>query len=149
MTTKGDDAHARDDDDDDEDDGRFYATLAPCGESARAIAHVDRAKVTRARDGASARVADDAPLTRKGMKLRLKSTVIGRIVMNKEGTARAKAQPADLAMDLPSGASFEGERERDLGLGGTQVSAGFLNRARAGDARKTRGRGELEYGRER
>ena len=37
--------------------------------------------------------------------LRMRSSVVGRIVMNKEGTARAKTQPADIALDAASGAS--------------------------------------------
>ena len=36
--------------------------------------------------------------------LRMRSSVVGRIVMNKEGTARAKTQPADIALDAASGA---------------------------------------------
>lgn len=36
--------------------------------------------------------------------LRMRSSVVGRIVMNKDGTARAKTQPADVALDVASGA---------------------------------------------
>ena len=51
--------------------------------------------------------------------LRMRSSVVGRIVMNKEGTARAKTQPADIALDAASGAreARRGEARRRDGTG--------------------------------
>ena len=51
--------------------------------------------------------------------LRMRSSVVGRIVMNKEGTARAKTQPADIALDAASGAreARRGEATRRDGTG--------------------------------
>ena len=49
----------------------------------------------------------------------MRSSVVGRIVMNKEGTARAKTQPADIALDAASGAreARRGEARRRDGTG--------------------------------
>ena len=44
----------------------------------------------------------------------MRSSVVGRIVMNKEGTARAKTQPADIALDAASGTR---EARRGDGMG--------------------------------
>ena len=51
--------------------------------------------------------------------LRMRSSVVGRIVMNKEGTARAKTQPADIALDAASGAreARRGDARRRDGTG--------------------------------
>ena len=58
------------------------------------------------------------------MMLRMRSSVVGRIVMNKEGTARAKTQPADIALDAASGTrearrgeARRGEARRGDGMG--------------------------------
>lgn len=83
----------------DDDDGRWWARLVPASEDAMGATHVDRAEMGATR----ARAVDGQ---RRAMKLRLKSTVIGRVVMNREGTARARGQPADLALEVPSGASM-------------------------------------------
>lgn len=45
------------------------------------------------------------------MMLRMRSSVVGRIVMNKDGTARAKTQPADVALDVASGACAREARD--------------------------------------
>ena len=87
-----------------EDDARWWARLVPTCDVSRECAHVDRAALTRDDAGNLVTLANDAPLRGPEIKLRLKSCVLGRVVMNKEGTARAKSQPADVALDVPSGA---------------------------------------------
>jgi len=77
-------------------DARWWARLVPCSDDAASARAVDRASASS--DG-SARAGE--------LALRLKSTVIGRVVMNRDGTARAKAQPADIALEVPSGACVE------------------------------------------
>ena len=107
------DAMARDDDDDD-DDRRWYARLVPIVDESARVKHVDRAALTKTADGC-ARARDAATATARdgALRLRTRSAVLGRIVMNKEGTARAKTQPADLALDVASGArASEGEARR-------------------------------------
>ena len=104
---------ARDDDDDD-DDRRWYARLVPIVDESARVKHVDRAALTKTADGC-ARARDAATATARdgALRLRTRSAVLGRIVMNKEGTARAKTQPADLALDVASGArASEGEARR-------------------------------------
>ena len=49
--------------------------------------------------------------------LRMRSSVLGRIVMNKEGTARAKTQPADIALDAASGTREARRRDARRGDG--------------------------------
>ena len=92
----------------------------PTSEDAIRARHVDRA--ARARDdGGRARgeSAREAKTRGGGMMLRMRSSVVGRIVMNKEGTARAKTQPADIALDAASGAreARRGEARRRDGTG--------------------------------
>ena len=45
-----------------------------------------------------------AALIGPDVELRLAKTVIGRMLMNAEGTARAANQVAEIAIDVPSGA---------------------------------------------
>ena len=92
----------------------------PTSEDAIRARHVDRA--ARARDdGGRARgeSALEAKTRGGGIMLRMRSSVVGRIVMNKEGTARAKTQPADIALDAASGAreARRGEARRRDGTG--------------------------------
>ena len=97
--------------DDDDDDRRWYARLVPITDESARVRHVDRAALTKTADGV-ARARDAATATARdgALRLRTRSAVLGRIVMNKEGTARAKTQPADLALDVASGArASEGE----------------------------------------
>ena len=93
-----------DDDDDDDDDRRWWARLVPTCDVSRECAHVDRAALARDAAGNLTTLPNDAPMRGPEVKLRLKSCVLGRVVMNKDGTARAKSQPADVALDVPSGA---------------------------------------------
>ncbi len=102
----GDDSqtHPRDDGSTD-DPSTWWGRLMPTSEDAIRARHVDRA--ARARDdGGRARgeSALEAKTRGGGIMLRMRSSVVGRIVMNKEGTARAKTQPADIALDAASGA---------------------------------------------
>ena len=88
-----------------DDPSTWWGRLTPTSEDAIRARHVDRA--ARARDdGGRARgeSALEAKTRGGGMMLRMRSSVVGRIVMNKEGTARAKTQPADIALDAASGA---------------------------------------------
>ena len=87
-----------------DDPSTWWGRLTPTSEDAIRARHVDRA--ARARDdGGRARgeSALEAKTRGGGMMLRMRSSVVGRIVMNKEGTARAKTQPADIALDAASG----------------------------------------------
>ena len=117
----GDDSqtHPRDDGSTD-DPSTWWGRLTPTSEDAIRARHVDRA--ARARDdGGRARgeSALEAKTRGGGMMLRMRSSVVGRIVMNKEGTARAKTQPADIALDAASGAreARRGEATRRDGTG--------------------------------
>ena len=88
-----------------DDPSTWWGRLTPTSEDAIRARHVDRA--ARARDdGGRARgeSALEAKTRGGGIMLRMRSSVVGRIVMNKEGTARAKTQPADIALDVASGA---------------------------------------------
>lgn len=78
----------------------------PIAEGSKEAKHVDRAALTRdASTGALRTVpTSEAVLREEAPRLRLKSCVFGRLVMNKDGTARAKQQSADVALDVPSGA---------------------------------------------
>jgi len=133
------DAMARDDDDDD-DDRRWYARLVPIVDESARVKHVDRAALTKTADGC-ARARDAATATARdgALRLRTRSAVLGRIVMNKEGTARAKTQPADLALDVASGAR-EARARRERGRASDAFEIWIQTRAR------TRGEG---FGRER
>ena len=96
----GDAADATDADVDatvDEDPTTWWGRLMPTSEDASRARHVDRA--------ASSSASAATTATRGGgLMLRMRSSVVGRIVMNKDGTARAKTQPADVALDVASGA---------------------------------------------
>jgi hypothetical protein len=83
----------------------WWGRLTPTSEDAIRARHVDRAS-SALDDSGRARGADarEAKTRAGGMMLRMRSSVVGRIVMNKEGTARAKTQPADIALDVASGA---------------------------------------------
>jgi len=89
-----------------EDDLRWWARMMPIAEGSKEAKHVDRAALTRdASTGALRTVpTSEAVLREEPPRLRLKSCVFGRLVMNKDGTARAKQQSADVALDVPSGA---------------------------------------------
>ena len=89
ATTMGDDG------DDDDAPTTWWGRLMPTSEDAVKARHVDRA-VACATTTATTRGG--------GLMLRMRSSVVGRIVMNKDGTARAKTQPADVALDVASGA---------------------------------------------
>jgi len=82
-----------------DDPSTWWGRLMPTSEDAIRARHVDRAASARVR-GESAR---EGKTRGGGMMLRMRSSVVGRIVMNKEGTARAKTQPADIALDAASG----------------------------------------------
>jgi hypothetical protein len=83
------------DDDDDDAPTTWWGRLMPTSEDAVKARHVDRASAC----------ATTTTATRGGgLMLRMRSSVVGRIVMNKDGTARAKTQPADVALDVASGA---------------------------------------------
>lgn len=81
----------------------------PIAEGSKEAKHVDRAALTRdASTGALRTVpTSEAVLREEAPRLRLKSCVFGRLVMNKDGTARAKQQSADVALDVPSGACLD------------------------------------------
>jgi len=84
-----------DDGDDDDAPTTWWGRLMPTSEDAVKARHVDRAVAC----------ATTTTATRGGgLMLRMRSSVVGRIVMNKDGTARAKTQPADVALDVASGA---------------------------------------------
>ena len=105
----GDDATANTDPRDettDDDPSTWWGRLTPTSEDAIRARHVDRAASGGLDDSGRARGADarEAKTRAGGMMLRMRSSVVGRIVMNKEGTARAKTQPADIALDAASGA---------------------------------------------
>ena len=88
-----------------DDPSTWWGRLTPTSEDAIRARHVDRA-ASALDDGGRARGegAREAKTRGGGMMLRMRSSVVGRIVMNKEGTARAKTQPADIALDAASGA---------------------------------------------
>ena len=77
-----------------DDPSTWWGRLMPTSEDAIRARHVDRAASARD-DGGRARgeSAREAKTRGGGMMLRMRSSVVGRIVMNKEGTARAKTQP--------------------------------------------------------
>jgi len=107
MPTTNDATNDADDENDDGGDARrWWGKLVPVTEASKDAKHIDRASATRdAASGALRAVrTHEAVLRSDDVKLRLKSVVFGRLVMNKEGTARAKIQPADVALDVPSGA---------------------------------------------
>ena len=103
-----------------DDPSTWWGRLTPTSEDAIRARHVDRAASARVR-GESAR---EGKTRGGGMMLRMRSSVVGRIVMNKEGTARAKTQPADIALDAASGTrearrgeARRGEARRGDGMG--------------------------------
>ena len=115
----GDDSKTDPRDDGSTDDpSTWWGRLTPTSEDAIRARHVDRAARARA-DGGRARGegAREAKTRGGGMMLRMRSSVVGRIVMNKEGTARAKTQPADIALDAASGTREARRRDARRGDG--------------------------------
>jgi hypothetical protein len=92
---------------DEDDPTTWWGRLMPTSEDASRARHVDRAAACA---GDASRPSSTA--TRGGgLMLRMRSSVVGRIVMNKDGTARAKTQPADVALDVASGACAREARD--------------------------------------
>jgi hypothetical protein len=75
-----------------------WGKLIAVGDKSKEAFHLDRS-LHKDCDVAS------APLVGPDLALYLASTTIGRILMNAKGDARAAAQFADVALDVPSGAT--------------------------------------------
>lgn len=71
--------------------------VAKCDKS-RSAKHLDRS-VDRGGD-----VTAEPFREQPDIELRLTKTIVGRMLMNAEGTARAQSQVADILIDMPSGA---------------------------------------------
>ena len=71
--------------------------VAKCDKS-RSAEHLDRS-VDRSGD-----VTAEPFREQPDIELRLTKTIVGRMLMNAEGTARAQSQVADILIDIPSGA---------------------------------------------
>ena len=71
--------------------------VAKCDKS-RSAKHLDRS-VDRSGD-----VTAEPFREQPDIELRLTKTIVGRMLMNAEGTARAQSQVADILIDMPSGA---------------------------------------------
>ena len=65
----------------------------------RSAKHLDRS-VDRSGD-----VTSEPFREQPDIELRLTKTIVGRMLMNAEGTSRAQTQVADILIDMPSGAS--------------------------------------------
>ena len=72
-----------------------WGTFVAFGEKSKAVKHFDR---TENKD-----VSDDGLRKGSDFTFRLGRTILGRVLMNSEGTARAQQQVADLAVDIASG----------------------------------------------
>ena len=72
--------------------------VAKCDKS-RSAKHLDRS-VDRSGD-----VTSEPFREQPDIELRLTKTIVGRMLMNAEGTSRAQTQVADILIDMPSGAS--------------------------------------------
>ena len=72
--------------------------VAQCDKS-RSAKHLDRS-VDRSGD-----VTSEPFREQPDIELRLTKTIVGRMLMNAEGTSRAQTQVADILIDMPSGAS--------------------------------------------
>lgn len=86
----------------------WWGRLTPTSEDAVCARHVDRAAACA---GDASRPSSSTATRGGGLMLRMRSSVVGRIVMNKDGTARAKTQPADVALDVASGACAREARD--------------------------------------
>jgi|MDSW01.2.fsa_nt_gb hypothetical protein len=71
------------------------------------IAKCDKSRDAKHFDRSTDRKADvtNAELAGPDVELRLNKTVVGRMLMNADATARASTQVADILIDVPSGAS--------------------------------------------
>jgi hypothetical protein len=74
-----------------------WGVLVAVGDKAKAAAHFDRSLDRKADVSAAA-------LTGGDLDLCTTKTILGRLLMNAEGTARAASQVADILIDVPSGA---------------------------------------------
>lgn len=71
--------------------------LVAVGDKAKDVEHLDRS-LDRKVD------VSTAALTGGDLVLSTTKTVVGRLLMNAEGSARAASQVADILIDVPSGA---------------------------------------------
>jgi hypothetical protein len=74
-----------------------WGVLVAVGDKAKAAEHFDRSLDRKADVSAAA-------LTGGDLDLCTTKTILGRLLMNAEGTARAASQVADILIDVPSGA---------------------------------------------
>ena len=75
-----------------------WGVLVAVGDKAKAAEHFDRSLDRKADVSA-------AVLTGGDLDLCTTKTIVGRLLMNAEGSARAASQVADILIDVPSGAS--------------------------------------------
>ena len=73
-----------------------WGVLVAVGDKSSAAKHLDRSLDKKAD-------VTNATLVGPDLELRLVKTVVGRMLMNAEGTARAITQVADILVDVPSG----------------------------------------------
>ena len=74
-----------------------WGVLVAVGDKAKAAEHFDRSLDRKADVSAAA-------LTGGDLDLCTTKTIVGRLLMNAEGSARAASQVADILIDVPSGA---------------------------------------------
>lgn len=74
-----------------------WGVLVAVGDKAKAAEHFDRSLDRKADVSAAALTCGDLDLCTT-------KTVVGRLLMNAEGSARAASQVADILIDVPSGA---------------------------------------------
>ena len=74
-----------------------WGVLVAVGDKAKAAEHFDRSLDRKADVSA-------AVLTGGDLDLCTTKTIVGRLLMNAEGSARAASQVADILIDVPSGA---------------------------------------------
>jgi hypothetical protein len=75
-----------------------WGVLVATGDKSKAAAHFDRSLDRKT-------AVSGATLTGPDIAMTTTKTVVGRMLMNAEGTARAAAQVADILIDVPSGTS--------------------------------------------
>jgi hypothetical protein len=73
-----------------------WGVLVAIGDKAKSAKHFDRSLDWKAD-------VSGASLTGGDLDLSTTRTIVGRLLMNAEGTARAATQVADILMDVPSG----------------------------------------------
>ena len=73
-----------------------WGVLVATGDKSKAAMHFDRSLDRKAKGSGATLVGPDVDITTT-------KTIVGRMLMNAEGTARAATQVADILIDVPSG----------------------------------------------